>query len=193
MLDGRAIEAQIKQAEASSRGDEAQLEQAERDVAALHRAGRQNATTPVTLNNAKPRSPSPRRRRRPTKRCCRICRFSSATRTIRAPITGRISAAAVKAGNIVRAADLRRSPPSSRPRRSTSRSRCRSAAAGRARGDRGRARPRRGDHPGRARARHRPIAMIENTVDAATGMVNVRATMPNEDELLWPGRWCRPI
>ena len=29
--------------------------------------------------------------------------------------------------------------------------------------------------------------MIENTVDPATGMVNVRATMPNEDELLWPG------
>ena len=29
--------------------------------------------------------------------------------------------------------------------------------------------------------------MIENTVDAATGMVNVRAAMPNENELLWPG------
>jgi RND family efflux transporter MFP subunit len=29
--------------------------------------------------------------------------------------------------------------------------------------------------------------MIENTVDPATGMVTVRATMPNEDEVLWPG------
>ena len=29
--------------------------------------------------------------------------------------------------------------------------------------------------------------MIENTVDATTGMVTVRATMPNADELLWPG------
>ena len=29
--------------------------------------------------------------------------------------------------------------------------------------------------------------MIENTVDSATGMVNVRATMPNENEVLWPG------
>ena len=29
--------------------------------------------------------------------------------------------------------------------------------------------------------------MIENTVDAATGTVPVRATMPNTDELLWPG------
>ncbi len=29
--------------------------------------------------------------------------------------------------------------------------------------------------------------MIENTVDANTGTVPVRATMPNTDELLWPG------
>ena len=29
--------------------------------------------------------------------------------------------------------------------------------------------------------------MVENTVDAATGTVPVRATMPNTDELLWPG------
>jgi RND family efflux transporter MFP subunit len=29
--------------------------------------------------------------------------------------------------------------------------------------------------------------MVENTVDAGTGMVVARATMPNSDELLWPG------
>jgi RND family efflux transporter MFP subunit len=29
--------------------------------------------------------------------------------------------------------------------------------------------------------------MVENTVDPATGMVTVRALMPNDDELLWPG------
>jgi RND family efflux transporter MFP subunit len=29
--------------------------------------------------------------------------------------------------------------------------------------------------------------MIENTVDPTTGMATVRATMPNNDELLWPG------
>ena len=31
------------------------------------------------------------------------------------------------------------------------------------------------------------VSMIENTVDATTGMATVRATMPNDDELLWPG------
>jgi RND family efflux transporter MFP subunit len=29
--------------------------------------------------------------------------------------------------------------------------------------------------------------MIENSVDASTGMAMVRATMPNADDLLWPG------
>src|SRR6202040_1080691 len=31
------------------------------------------------------------------------------------------------------------------------------------------------------------VAMVENTVDPATGMATVRAAMPNGDELLWPG------
>ena len=31
------------------------------------------------------------------------------------------------------------------------------------------------------------VTMIENTVDAGTGMVSVRATMQNADEFLWPG------
>src|SRR5262249_29533646 len=31
------------------------------------------------------------------------------------------------------------------------------------------------------------VTMIENTVDMTTGTVPVRATMPNTDELLWPG------
>src|SRR5205085_11804501 len=31
------------------------------------------------------------------------------------------------------------------------------------------------------------VTMIENSVDASTGMATIRATMPNENELLWPG------
>jgi RND family efflux transporter MFP subunit len=41
--------------------------------------------------------------------------------------------------------------------------------------------------PGDTRAAEGTVTMIENTVDAATGTVQVRATMPNKDELLWPG------
>jgi RND family efflux transporter MFP subunit len=41
--------------------------------------------------------------------------------------------------------------------------------------------------PGEQRRASGQVTMVENTVDAATGMVTVRATMPNADELLWPG------
>ena len=41
--------------------------------------------------------------------------------------------------------------------------------------------------PGEHAAGHGQVTMIENTVDPATGMVTMRATMPNKDEILWPG------
>src|SRR5207244_10431146 len=41
--------------------------------------------------------------------------------------------------------------------------------------------------PGDPRHANGQVAMIENTVDVATGTVPVRATMPNTSELLWPG------
>jgi RND family efflux transporter MFP subunit len=41
--------------------------------------------------------------------------------------------------------------------------------------------------PGETRVATGQVTMIENTVDMATGTVAVRATMPNTDELLWPG------
>jgi multidrug efflux system membrane fusion protein len=41
--------------------------------------------------------------------------------------------------------------------------------------------------PGETRRSAGSVSMIENTVDPATGMVMIRATMPNTDEILWPG------
>ena len=83
----------------------------------------------------------------------------------------------------------RRSPPSIRSRRSMSRSRLpqralpdlrQALAAETATVD--------AIIAGRDRAaRSGQVSMIENTVDPTTGMVMVRATMPNNDELLWPG------
>ena len=41
--------------------------------------------------------------------------------------------------------------------------------------------------PGDSRRATGKVTMIENAIDAATGLVMVRGTMPNNDELLWPG------
>src|SRR5205823_4176725 len=41
--------------------------------------------------------------------------------------------------------------------------------------------------PGSPERANGVVTMIENTVDAATGMATIRATMRNQDEVLWPG------
>jgi RND family efflux transporter MFP subunit len=41
--------------------------------------------------------------------------------------------------------------------------------------------------PGEQKRASGQVTMIENTVDMTTGMAMIRATMPNQDELLWPG------
>ena len=41
--------------------------------------------------------------------------------------------------------------------------------------------------PGHQRSENGKVAMVENTVDATTGMITVRGIMNNENETLWPG------
>ena len=107
---------------------------------------------------------------------------------IRAPIAGRVSMAAVKVGNFARQADLaplatiiqtspvyvtfalpQKSLPELRHALENETASIEAVV------------------PGDIRKAAGQVTMIENTVDAATGTVPVRATMPNADELLWPG------
>ena len=116
--------------------------------------------------------------------------------TIRAPISGRISQAVVDEGNLVRAADTipittinQKAPVYVTfrvPQRSLPDVRA-ALAEDIAFVDvivPGTQTRRDGVPPPVAYGR---ITMVENTVDPTTGMATVRATMPNEDELLWPG------
>jgi RND family efflux transporter MFP subunit len=108
--------------------------------------------------------------------------------TIRAPITGRASMATVKVGNFVRQADLiplatiiQTAPvyvtfsvpqgylPDLRQALSNETATIEAVI------------------PGDPRRATGQVTMIENSVDAPTGTVPVRATMPNTNELLWPG------
>ena len=107
---------------------------------------------------------------------------------IRSPISGRISAANVKVGNFVRPADtapiaiINQMAPVyvtfAVPQRVLVE--LRDAMA-------------KGDSkviatiPGHQRSEAGKVAMVENTVDATTGMVTVRGIMDNSSETLWPG------
>lgn len=188
-LDSRAIEAQIKQAEGQLARDKAQLDGAERDIRRYTELVEKNATPINNLENAKTQSGVFRGAVRATEAQIENLKVQLSFCVIRAPITGRVSMAAVKVGNIARLADpgpplatLIQTAPVyvtfSLPQRILPELRqaiSQETATVEA------------IIPGDTRRATGQVAMVENSVDAATGMVAVRAAMPNADELLWPG------
>jgi membrane fusion protein, multidrug efflux system len=187
-LDSRALEAQIKQVQGVLEGAKANLEQAERDVARYTELLAKNATTQVTLNNARTQVNIWRSTVYSNTGQLENLNIQLGYCTIRAPISGRASMAAVKIGNFVRQADLAplatliQTAPvyvtfsvsqSELPdlRQALTDKTATIVAI----------------IPGESRRASGEVTMIENSVDAPTGTVPVRATMPNADELLWPG------
>src|SRR5207342_2070916 len=169
-------------------GAKAQLEQAQRDVERYDALVAKNATTMVTLNNAKTQVNIFTAAVESNSAQLELLRVQRDYTFIRAPITGRVSMANVKVGNYARQADLiplatiiQVAPvyvTFALPQRSLSELRqaiTNETASIQA------------VIPGDSRQATGQVTMIENTVDAATGTVPVRATMPNTDELLWPG------
>ncbi len=187
-LDGRQIEAEIKRVEAVIAGAEAQLEQALRDVARYTDLVARNATTLVTLNNAQTQVNISRALADSNKATLESLKVQLSFCTIRAQITGRVSMANVKVGNFVRQADLtplatiiQISPiyvTFTVPQRSLQDIRqalAEETATVEA------------FMPGATKPATGQVSMYENTVDTSTGMATIRATMPNTDEVLWPG------
>jgi RND family efflux transporter MFP subunit len=187
-LDGRSIEAQIKQVEGLLKGAKAQLEQAQRDVERYTDLIAKSATTQVTLSNAKTQVNVFGAAVDSNTAQLELLRVQLDYTNIRAPIAGRVSMAAVKVGNFARQADLaplatliqtapvyvtfalpQKSLPELRHALQMETATIEAVV------------------PGERRKASGQVTMIENTVDIATGTVPVRATMPNTDELLWPG------
>jgi RND family efflux transporter MFP subunit len=187
-LDSRAIEAQAKQVEGLLAGAKANLDQAERDVTRYTELIAKNATTVVTLQNSRTQVNIWRAAVDSNTAQLENLNIQIGYCTIRAMITGRVSMAAVKVGNFVRQADLaplatiiQTAPvyvtfalpqgylPDLR-QALTNESATIEAVI-----------------PGDPRRAGGQVTMVENSVDAPTGTVSVRATMPNKDELLWPG------
>ena len=187
-LDSRSIEAQVLQAEGNIARDKAQLEGAERDIRRYTELVAKNATPVTNLDNAKTQAAVFAAAQKADEALLKNLQVQLSYATIRAPISGRISAASVKVGNFVRSADLlpiatiiQTAPVYvSFPMPQVALPSLREAIAEGAPSVEA-------VIPGESKRAIGRIAMIENTVDAATGMVNVRAAMPNENELLWPG------
>lgn len=187
-LDSRAIEAQIAQAEGNLARDQAQLEGAERDFRRYTELVAKAATPVLNLENAKTQTDTFRAAIQADMAALENLKVQLSYCTIRAPISGRISQANVKVGNFARSADatpiatINQMAPIyvtfTVPQRSLPELRVAMAETGTAV---------EAIIPGDKRRARGTITMVENTIDPTTGMATLRATMPNEDELLWPG------
>jgi multidrug efflux system membrane fusion protein len=187
-LDGRAIEAQIAQTEGMVARDRAQLAGAERDVARYTDLVAKAATPVINLDNAKTQSDIFRAAIKSDEGLLDNLKVQLSYCTITAAIDGRISAAAVKVGNFVRQADTaamatinqmapvyvtftvpQKVLPEIRQALNAETATIEAIV------------------PGEQKRANGQVTMIENTVDSATGLATIRATMPNEQEVLWPG------
>jgi membrane fusion protein, multidrug efflux system len=187
-LDSRAVEAQIAQAEGALGRDQAQLEGAERDFRRYTELVAKSATPLTNLENAKTQADTFRAAIKGDLAALENLKVQLSYCSIRAPISGRISQAAVKVGNFVRQADTTPIATINQlaPIYVTF------TVAQRLLPDLRIAMAETGTSvdvtvPGEKRRAHGAIAMVENAVDATTGMATVRASIPNADELLWPG------
>lgn len=187
-LDSRQIDAQIEQAEGTLAKDQAQLAGAERDVRRFADLIGKGATTQVSLDNAKTQTDILAGTIKADQSMLDNLKVQKSYTIIKAPFSGRISAANVKVGNFVRPADtaplatINQMAPVyvtfTIPQRLLADLRD-AMAAGTTKVI--------ATIPNSERSETGKVAMIENTVDSTTGMVTVRGIMDNASEILWPG------
>src|SRR5882672_22376 len=187
-LDARQIDAQIEQAEGMLARDRAQLEGAQRDLRRYNDLVGKGATTQVNVDNAKTQSDILIGTIKADQSALDNLTVQKSYTIIRAPFSGRISAANVKIGNFVRPADTaplavinqmapvyvtfaipQRVLVDLRDAMATGVSKVIATI------------------PGHQRSEDGKVAMVENSVDSTTGMVTVRGIMDNANETLWPG------
>jgi RND family efflux transporter MFP subunit len=187
-LDSRQIDAQIEQAAGMLAKDQAQLEGAQRDLRRYSDLIGKGATTQVNVDNAKTQADILVGTIKADQAALDNLKVQKSYTSIRAPFSGRISAANVKIGNFVRPADIaplavinqmapvyvtfaipQRVLVDLRDAMATGSSKVIATI------------------PGHQRSEEGKVAMVENAVDSTTGMVTVRGIMNNASETLWPG------
>ena len=193
-LDSRQIEAQIKQTEANIAKDQAAVEQAQRDATRTNELFGRGAGTQTKADDAVTQVAATKAVLAADQALLENQKVQLSWYTLIAPITGRVGTFNAKAGNIVRSGDntatgiiatiVQTSPiyvafsiPQTilgevRDAIATGQSEVRATPQGSKRSAVGK------------------IAVLDNTIDAATGTIMVRALFENADDVLWPGQLC---
>jgi len=187
-LDGRVLEAQIIQAEGNLARDQAQLAGANRDLRRNTELMLKGAGPQLNVENSKTQADTFIGAVKADEAARDNLKVQLSYTKILAAISGRISMASLKVGNFARSADVLPIATINQmaPIYVTFPVSQRSLAELRLAIAEGNA-PVEAIVPGASRRARGVVTMIENAVDPTTGLVMARATMPNEDELLWPG------
>lgn len=192
-LDSRQIEALIKQAEANISKDKSTLIQVEADLVRAEALAKRDFATDQRLETARALVGSTRATIRANEAFLENLNVQLTFYTITAPISGRVGITALKAGNIAKQGDSSASLTTinqitpiyvsfALPQRHLPEIReAMATGAGKVM-----ATPQ-----GFAKAAEGKLAVIDNTVDATTGTIPMRAVFDNPGELLWPGALCQ--
>jgi RND family efflux transporter MFP subunit len=192
-LDSRQLEAQLRQAEATVARDKASLVLAEADLRRAEELAKRDFATDQRLETARAGAATLRASIRGGEAAVDGLRVQLTYYTLVSPVSGRIGVAALKEGNIAKTGDSsgalatinqidpiyvgfslpQRYLPDIRAAMTAGTSSVLATQQGASTGVEG------------------AFAVIDNTVDATTGTIQMRAVFDNASETLWPGALCQ--
>jgi RND family efflux transporter MFP subunit len=192
-LDPRQAVAQLEGAKAQLAKDQAQLEQATRDTNRYTDLVARSATPVLNLDNARTAGASARAAILADKAAIDNLQVQLGWYTIVAPISGRVGVIAIKEGNIAKASDNSASGIFATINQispiyvtfSVQQALLPALREGMANGARVDATPQ-----GSTKSATGKLALLDNSVDPATGTILAHAIFDNSDETLWPGQLC---
>jgi RND family efflux transporter MFP subunit len=192
-LDSRLAEALIKQSEASVARDRASLASAEADLRRAEELARRDFATDQRLDTARTAVATLRASVRGGEAAVEALKVQLSYYTIVAPVSGRIGVVGLKEGNIAKTGDnsaalvtinqidpiyvsfavSQRHLPDIKAAMQSGSAVVQATPQGAGKGVEG------------------TVAVIDNTVDATTGTIQIRAQFENAEETLWPGALCQ--
>lgn len=191
-LDSRAVEAQIRQAEAQLARDRAQLTNAKREVDRQGELVAKNFASGQKYDEVRTNSAMIEATLRADEAAIENLRVQLSYHTITSPIDGRTGAVALKIGSNLKANDtgiivtINQIRPIyvsfSVPQRDLAEVRDAMRQSGRLETE---VQPI-GEEPVTERG---ILSFIDNQIDAATGTITLKSTFPNEKDRLWPGQF----
>jgi multidrug efflux system membrane fusion protein len=193
LLDSRQARAQLAGAEAQLAKDEAQLEQNQRDVTRYTDLVSRSATPVLNLDNAKTAVLTSKAAILGDQAAIDNLKVQLGWYTVTAPISGRVGVVAIKEGNVAKAGDNSANGVFATINQispiyvafSVTQTLLPALREAMAAGAKVVATPQ-----GSKTSSVGKLAILDNSVDSATGSIVVRASFDNADERLWPGQLC---